>query len=78
MENVEASVKTKIMEVLKRPDLVIKSDTFLPQLPGWDSLKMMSVLVAIEKQFDFRFQAREVAQLKTFGDLAKLISAKIG
>lgn len=76
MSNVESYVREKLLEVLKRADIEVRSETFLPRLPGWDSLKMMSLLVSIEKQYGFRFQAREVTSIGTFGELVSLVASK--
>jgi acyl carrier protein len=47
-------------------------------VPEWDSLIHVSLMVAVEKAFRIRFGVGEVAGTRNLGDLADLISRKIG
>lgn len=77
MDRCKAFAEEQIRQVLAQSDLVIQEDTLLSHMTGWDSIKMLKVLVATEKKFKFVFQAREVTNLKTFGDLTRLIQSKL-
>jgi acyl carrier protein len=46
------------------------------EVPEWDSLMQISLLVAIEKAFSVRFRVGEVEGCRNVGDLADLIGKR--
>jgi acyl carrier protein len=46
-------------------------------VPEWDSLLHISLLVAVEKAFQVRFRVGEVEAAKNVGDFAHLISRRM-
>ena len=78
MEDIEIMLKRKTLEALGRNDLQLGAAVVLGHLPGWDSIKMMTLLIQLEKEIGHRFQAREITQVKTFGDLVALVRSKTG
>jgi acyl carrier protein len=75
-------------EVIARLQLIV-DDIFLdpPQLkpeltakevPEWDSLLQISILVATEKAFNVRFRVGEVEAAKNVGEFADLIVRRMG
>jgi acyl carrier protein len=58
-------------------DWVIGEDTLASQVPGWDSLNHVNVILAIEKHFHVRFKPIEVLKLKNIGDLQRLVTSKL-
>ena len=69
--------KQAILKELKLDDFDIKDDTLANQVPGWDSLNHINVIVAIEKEFQVRFRSIEVLKCKNLGDLQKLVDSKL-
>ena len=43
---------------------------------GWDSLKQIEIILAVEKEFGFRFQAAEIGSIKLFSDLSGKIEER--
>lgn len=43
---------------------------------GWDSLKNMELIFAVESTYRVRFTVKEVVRLKNIGDLRRLLLAK--
>jgi acyl carrier protein len=70
-------LKTAILKELKLDEYEIKDDTLANQVPGWDSLKHIDVICAIEKEFGVKFKSIEVLKCKNIGDLQKLCDAKL-
>ena len=58
--------------------LTVGPQTTADQVPGWDSIKMVSIIIAVEQHFDVKLRSREVDQLKTVGDLAAVVKTKLG
>ncbi len=69
--------KKVILNELKLDDWEIKDETLANQVPGWDSLKHVDVILAIEKEFNVKFKSIEVLKCKNIGDLQKLVDTKI-
>lgn len=51
----------------------LKPETTAKDVPEWDSLMHISILVAVEKEFDVRFRVGEVEKTKNVGEFADLI-----
>lgn len=47
------------------------------EVPEWDSLLQISLLVAVEKEFSIRFRVGEVEATKNIGDFADLIARRM-
>ena len=66
-----------IIDALKLDDFDFKDETTAPQVPGWDSLNHVNVILAVEKHYNIRFKNLEILRLKNVGDLQKLINSKL-
>ncbi len=74
---ISEELKSTILKALKLDDWDITDETIAPQVPGWDSLNHVNVILAVEKQFNIRFKNIEVLKLKNIGDLQKLVDSKL-
>jgi acyl carrier protein len=70
-------LKATILAELKLDDYDIKDDMRADEVPGWDSLNHINVILAVEKEYGVRFKGTEVLRLKSIGDLQKLVDSKI-
>ncbi len=62
--------------VLDDPSLTLTEETTARDVPGWDSLAHIAVIVEAECRFGITFAATEVGALQRVGDLARLIEVK--
>ena len=69
-------LKRVILMALKLDDWNIEDETIATQVPGWDSLNHVNVILAVEKHFDVRFKPVEILKLKNIGDLQRLLTSK--
>ena len=46
-------------------------------VPQWDSLNHINLIIATEKHFKFKFETSEVINLANVGDLVNVIARKI-
>ena len=64
------------------PDLVLREEMTAGDVPGWESLSHINLIIAIEKRFGIRFATTEISRLKesgqNVGTLFRLIEAKVG
>lgn len=65
-------------DVFDDEDLVLKPGTTARDVPEWDSLTHIELLVAVERGFKVRFNTGEVANLPNVGAMVELIGAKLG
>jgi acyl carrier protein len=70
-------LKRVILTVLKLHDWDIKDETLAAQVPGWDSLNHVNVILAVERHFQVHFKPVEVLRLKNVGDLQRLVNSKL-
>ena len=63
-------------DVFMRDDLVLTAELSAADVRGWDSIKQVEILLAIESRFGIRFSTREIDSVKCVGDLARVVMAK--
>jgi len=69
-------VADAIRAVLRDPDVNVARADVLDDLPGWDSIDLVALVVEAECRFGVIFGAEEVERLSTVGDLIRAIEAK--
>lgn len=65
-------------EVFDDPSLQIKPEFTADDVPGWDSLSHVNLILAVETRFRLRFTQKELLTLRNIGDLAAAIDKKAG
>jgi acyl carrier protein len=70
-------LKTVILGALKIDDWELNDETLAAEVPGWDSLTHINVVVAVERRFGVRFKNADVLGLKNVGDLQRLVDSKV-
>jgi acyl carrier protein len=69
---------TSIMrDVFDNEELVATPSLNAAAVDGWDSMRNVSLLLAIEQDFKVRFGAAEISELRNIGELSELILSKI-
>jgi len=53
--------------------LVLTPATTVHDIKGWDSAKMVFLILAVEESFDVRFRSKEINALRSIGDWLSLI-----
>jgi len=75
---ISQELKKVILTQLDLDDFDLQDDTVAPQVPGWDSLNHVNIILAVEKHFNVKFKSYEVLRLKNVGDLQNLVNLKTG
>lgn len=70
-------LKKVILSELDLDDFDFLDETKATDVPGWDSLNHVNVILAVEKFFKVKFKSVEILRLKNVGDLQKLIDTKL-
>lgn len=69
---------TKIFrETFDDPAIVITDATTAKDVPLWDSISHVDLVVSVEKAFRVSFTTKEIKGLENVGDLIRLISARV-
>ena len=76
-ETVMADLTTVFRQVFGSDDLQLSETMTAADVPGWDSLRMVAILVAVEEKFRIRLRSRDVDRLASVGDLIDLLSVKL-
>ena len=65
---------TKVLQTVFEDDnLQVSENTTAADIPGWDSLMHVRVMLNVERAFGIRFKTAEIAKPKNIGELAQLV-----
>ena len=62
--------------VFDDPDLTVSTATTEKDVPGWDSIVHITLVIEVERQFNVKFQMAEIEKLRNVGDLLAILAAK--
>ena len=75
-------IRKKMTQIFRtefdNPDIVINDNTSSKDIHGWDSLKHVALVLAVEREFGIRFSPREVLGVRKHLDIEKLVAKKLG
>ncbi len=63
-------------EVFENPSLIITEKTVAADIPEWDSLAHINLIIALEQSFGFQFTSEEVTSMANVGDLFRLLEQR--
>jgi len=63
-------------DVFNDDTLVVTESLTAAEVPTWDSLSNINMIVAVEKEFGVKFSIKDVRNLKNVGELLELIKRK--
>lgn len=66
-----------IRKVFSRNDLEITLKTSARDVPGWDSFKMIEIIMDVEKRFSVTMETRDMDHIHCVGDMVLRISDKL-
>ncbi len=62
--------------VLEAPRLEVTRTTRLDEIPGWDSMSHIAIVVEAECRFGIQFDISEIEQFSRIGELVDVIATK--
>lgn len=81
MSDIKEQAQEVFRQVFDDPELQLREDMTSQDVPGWDSMTHINLMVATEKRFNIRFATAEIAKLKepgqNVGALLALIRKKL-
>lgn len=76
MSDLMSEVTDVFRAVFHDEDLVVDRETTATDVPGWDSLSHVTLILTMEQRFAIRFASTEVAMLKNVGELEDMIISR--
>lgn len=66
-----------IRDALDDQDLMLTPETSATDVPAWDSLAHINIVVSTEMGFGIKFKTAELEQLRNVGEFVSLIHEKL-
>jgi acyl carrier protein len=63
-------------DVFMRDDIALRPDLSAKEVEGWDSFKMIEIILSTEERFGCKIHSRELDRLQNVGDLVQLIERR--
>ena len=73
----ENKIKKIMAEIFDIEVSEINSNTYSDTLEQWDSIKHMDLIIALEEEFNIKFDAEEIIQMISYDLIFETIKAKI-
>ncbi len=73
---IDAALTAIFREVFADPAMTLRPELTAKDVPGWDSLKMVMIFMAVEERFGISLRTREMDALACVGDFIDLIERK--
>jgi acyl carrier protein len=74
--DIYAGLQRVFNAVFKRSDITITPALSAKDVPGWDSFRYVSMIVAAEKHFRIKLTGDDIDELNNIGDLAQVIARR--
>jgi acyl carrier protein len=75
-EQIEHTLTQVFQDVFDDDTIVLRPELTAEDVPGWDSLTHIRLLLTIEREFGIKFTITEVGELKNVGELMDKIQSK--
>ncbi|MCI8780763.1 MAG: acyl carrier protein [Lachnospiraceae bacterium] len=72
-EEVFVQLNGVFRDVFDDGDIVVTDKTTASDIEGWDSLMHISLISAVEDEFDIKFSMKEVVNMENVGEMADII-----
>lgn len=76
-EEILERVNKVFKEVFDDEDVSVQFESTAADVEGWDSLRHITLIEAVEDEFDMRFQMNEVTGMKDVGEMVDIIAKRM-
>ena len=73
MSDVDQKIKRIVLETLKIKETDYNDDLTAGDLPAWDSIGHVNLLMAVEREFDVAFDVTDAIDIESVGDLQDMV-----
>jgi acyl carrier protein len=78
MSDTRAQVEELFRQVFGDPKIVLRDEMAIADMPGWDSMTHLNLMIAAEQRFKIRIAAAEISSLNGSGRNVGTFLALIG
>jgi acyl carrier protein len=68
-------MRNVVARIFKVSPETVTQQTSLGQLPGWDSLSHLTLMMELEREFSVRFPTNEISTPTSVGEICDLLSS---
>ncbi len=76
-EEIYTRLNKVFREVFDDESINVTENTTAKDIPDWDSLEHINLIVAVEEEFNIKFNMGEVTTMKNVGEMANIIASRI-
>ena len=76
-EQILSEVQTIFRDILDNKNIVLKPETIINEVEGWESLTYIQLVFSIEKHFKIKFISNEYYSWKKIGEIMDAIQQKL-
>ena len=76
-EEIYERLNEVFQDVFGDDDITVNDETTAADVDGWDSLRHITLLAAIEDEFDIEFSMGQTVKMKNVGEMVDSIQEKI-
>ncbi len=76
-EAIYAGLGTIFYDVFDNESITLTPSTTAKDVAGWDSTRMILIILAIEEKYGIKFSSSELDKFRSVGDLVSAIAAKL-
>lgn len=73
MKSIHHRIRDIFSEVFDNEEIEIWDEMGAKDIPEWDSLAQVKLIIGIEEEFKIKFTTHEVAKMRCVGDLKKIL-----
>lgn len=70
---IEAKIKSIVLETLKIKESEYHEDLAAGDLPAWDSIGHVNLLMAVEREFEVAFDVTDAIDIESVADLQDMV-----
>jgi acyl carrier protein len=73
MSQIEPKLKRIVIDTLKLAETAYSEDLAAGDLPEWDSIGHVNLLMAVEREFDIAFDVIDAIDIESVADLQEMV-----
>ena len=77
-ERILEQLNSIFQEVFDDETIIVDETTSSADIADWDSLEHINLIVAVEKQFEIKFDINEINKMKNVGDMINVVVLRLG
>jgi acyl carrier protein len=77
MTSLDQQLIAVLQEFFHRDAFEFPPDTFLKDLPGWDSIAHVKLMRILETEFNVRFSVRDMVRMTTIDEIRRILESRL-